>query len=107
MALLGKALAEMVGTFTIIFVGGSSILLSEKYPAFVPSFWVAVTFGTVVTLMILAIGHFSGAHFNPAVSLAFVLTKRFPVSQLAVYWLSQCAGGAVAAVLLIVLRRMS
>lgn len=106
MVLLMKALAEMVGTFAIIFVGGSSILLSERYPNLFPSFGIAVTFGSVVALMILAVGHLSGAHFNPAVTLAFAVAKRFPAAQIVVYWLSQCAGGLLAAVLLIGLRKV-
>ena len=97
MALASKAFAEMIGTFAIIFVGGGSILLSERFPHFFPSFGVAFTFGSIITLMILALGHLSGAHFNPAVTLAFAVAKRFPAPQIYVYWLSQCAGGLFAA----------
>lgn len=106
MSLLYKALAEMIGTFAIIFVGGSSIILSERFPHLFPSFGVAITFGTIVMLMILAVGNLSGAHFNPAVTLAFALVKRFPFSQIYIYWLSQCAGGAAAAGFLIFLKRL-
>ena len=101
-----KALAEMAGTFAVIFVGGGSILLAERYPDFFPSFGVAVAFGLIITLMILSLGHLSGAHFNPAVTLAFAVAKRFPPAQIAVYWLSQCAGGLAAAVLLTALRKI-
>ena len=106
MTLAIKALAEMAGTFAIIFVGGSSILLSEKFPNLFPSFGIAITFGCVVTLMILAVGHLSGAHFNPAVTLAFAVTKRFPAEQVFLYWLSQCTGGLAAAGLLIALKQI-
>ena len=100
-----KALAEMAGTFAMIFVGGSSILLSERYPQIFPSFGIALTFGTVIALLILAAGNLSGAHFNPAVTLAFAAAKRFPVSHIGAYWLSQCAGGLGAAGLLILMRK--
>ena len=106
MALAGKALAEVIGTFLVISIGGGSILLLEKYPAFFPSFGVAVTFGTIVALMILAVGQFSGAHFNPAVTLAFAVVKRLPASQVPVYWMSQCVGGLAAAGILILLKKL-
>ncbi len=106
MLVMKAALAEMTGTFVIIFVGGGSILISEKFPHLFPSFGIALTFGTIVMLMILAIGHLSGAHFNPAVTLALALLKRFPVSQIPIYWFSQCAGGAAAAGLLTFLKRL-
>lgn len=104
--MLTKALAEMIGTFAIIFVGGSSILLAEKYPHIFPSAAVAVTFGAMVLVMIMAVGHLSGAHFNPAVTLAFAIARDFPPRQILVYWSSQLAGGLAASVLLVVLRRL-
>ncbi len=106
MTLITKALAEMAGTFVMIFVGGSSIFLYEKYPAVFPSFTVALTFGTIIAAMILVFGVISGAHFNPAVTLAFAITKRFPVSQIPAYWISQCLGGSVAAYFLILMRKI-
>ncbi len=104
--LLHKALAEMAGTFVMIFVGGGAILLSERFPQYFPSFGIAVTFGAIIALMILALGHFSGAHFNPAVTLAFAAAGRFPVSSVPVYWLGQFAGGLAAAGLLLILKKI-
>lgn len=101
---LYPALAEMIGTFAVISVGGGSILLSERYPHIFPSVGIAITFGTVIALMILAVGHVSGAHFNPAVTLAFAVTKRLPAAQAPVYWLSQGIGAVIAAILLIHLK---
>ena len=99
-----KALAEMVGTFAIISVGGFSIILSEKHGP--PQVGIPLAWGLMVGLMIIAVGHISGAHFNPAVTLAFALTKRIPASQVAIYWVSQFVGGAGAAYLLITLRKI-
>lgn len=100
MGLFTKAFAEMTGTFAVIFVGGGSILLAER-TQFFPSAGIAITFGLVVTLMILALGGLSGAHFNPAVTLAFAVARDFPRGQVLVYWASQCAGGLLAAALLL------
>jgi aquaporin NIP len=61
---------------------------------------VAITFGLVITVMIYALGHISGAHFNPAVSLAFALSRHFPWSRLVAYWGAQVAGALLAAALL-------
>jgi len=104
--MMQKALAEMTGTFAMIFAGGGIILLSEKYPNAVPSYFIPITWGLVICMMIFAMGKISGAHFNPAVTLAFAATKRIPISQVPVYWLSQCAGGLTAASLLIALRKI-
>lgn len=96
MLLAQKALAEMTGTFAMIFVGVSSIVLSEKYPQLFPPIVIPVAWGTIIALMIVAWGGTSGAHFNPAVTLAFTIAKRSPVTLLPLYWGSQLVGGIVA-----------
>ena len=106
MLLIQKALAEMIGTFTMIFVGGGSIVLSERFPQVFPSFMIPIAWGLTIALMIFAVGHVSGAHFNPAVTLAFVVSGRVPASQIVLYWGSQLCGGLVATGLLEVLRRI-
>ena len=103
--MIQKVLAEMIGTFTMIFVGGGSILLSERYPQVVPAFIIPIAWGLTITLMIFAVGHVSGAHFNPAVTLAFVVAKRLPASQIFIYWGSQAFGGLMAVGLLGGLKR--
>lgn len=95
---LYKALAEMGGTFALIFVGGASIALSEKN--ILPPISVPIAWGFMVFLMIAAVGHISGAHFNPAVTLAFAVSKRIPFNQIWFYWTSQAVGGVAAAGLL-------
>jgi aquaporin NIP len=61
---------------------------------------IALTFGLVIMAMIYAVGHISGAHFNPAVSLAFALTRHFPWPRVGGYWAAQAAGALAAALLL-------
>lgn len=56
-----------------------------------------LVFGLIITVMIYALGHISGAHFNPAVTLGFVLARHFPVKRLLGYWLAQCSGAILAA----------
>jgi aquaporin NIP len=96
----------MTGTFMVIFVGGGSIVLSEKYPHLFPPLCVPFAWGFVVCMMIVAVGRISGAHFNPAVTLAFAAAKRFPTAQVLVYWLSQFCGGLAAIRLLAVLQKV-
>ena len=61
---------------------------------------IAVAFGLAIATMIYGLGHVSGAHFNPAVSFGFALTRHFPWSRVAGYWAAQAAGAVVAALLL-------
>ncbi len=61
---------------------------------------VAITFGLVIMVMVYALGHVSGAHFNPAVTFAFALTRHFPWPRAAAYWTAQVAGAILAAFLL-------
>ena len=101
-----KALAEVIGTFTMIFVGAGSIVLSERFPQTFPAFLIPIAWGLTIALMIFAVGHISGAHFNPAVTLAFVIAKRIPASDIFIYWGSQVIGGLLAISLLEVLRKL-
>ncbi len=96
MMLIQKALAEMAGTFAMIFVGVGSILLSEKYPQSFPAFGIPIAWGAIIALMIVVWGKTSGAHFNPAVTLALTIAKRSPIVLLPLYWGSQLLGGLVA-----------
>ena len=94
--MMHKALAEMAGTFGMVFVGIGGILLSEKYPHAFPAFMIPAVWGGVIALMIVVWGATSGAHFNPAVTLAFTVAKRFPAALLPLYWGSQLVGGLAA-----------
>ena len=86
--------AEAVGVFFLLLAGGAAILAGQGGLA------VALAFGFVVAVMIYALGHVSGAHFNPAITLAFAATGHFPRRRVASYLLAQGLG-AVAALLLL------
>jgi aquaporin NIP len=97
---LGRALAaEALGTFALVFAGCGAIVVDAKTGA-LGHLGVAFSFGLVIMVMIYALGHISGAHFNPAVTLAFALTRHFPWARAGAYWAAQLVGAIIAAVLL-------
>jgi len=97
---VGNALAaEAIGTFALVFAGCGAVMVDAKTGALGHT-GVAATFGLVIMVMIYAVGHVSGAHFNPAVSFAFALTRHFPWTRTAAYWGAQAAGALVAAAVL-------
>ncbi|HET7758360.1 MAG TPA: aquaporin [Gaiellaceae bacterium] len=97
---LARALtAELIGTFALVFAGAGAVMVDAKTHQ-LGHVGVAITFGLVVAAMIYALGHISGAHINPAVSFAFALSRHFPWSWLAWYWLAQAAGALIAAAIL-------
>ncbi len=98
--ILPKFMAEFIGTFALVLFGCGSIMIETKFPGTIPIGGVAVIFGAIVAAMIYTVGHISGAHFNPAVTLAFTVTRHFPLRQLPYYWLAQF-GGAIAAIFLL------
>jgi MIP family channel proteins len=98
-ALLRACAAEMIGTFALVFAGAGALMVDAKTHA-LGHVGVAITFGLVIMVMIYAVGHISGAHFNPAVSFAFALTRHFPWPQLTAYWIAQLSGALAAAALL-------
>ncbi len=89
--------AEFIGSFFLIFFGCGSMILAELNQAYngslVPFIW-----GGAVSIMIYAVGHISGAHFNPAVTLAFWSVKRFPTKRVFGYLLSQISGALLASI---------
>jgi aquaporin NIP len=97
--LLRAAVAEAIGTFTLVFAGAGAVMVDAKTHA-LGHVGVAITFGLVIMAMIYAVGHVSGAHFNAAVTFAFALTRHFPWSKAAVYWGAQFLGALAAALLL-------
>jgi aquaporin NIP len=94
-ALVGEAF----GTFALVFAGAGAIMVDSKTHA-LGHVGVAITFGLVIMAMIYAVGHVSGAHFNPAVTFAFALTRHFPWSRAAGYCGAQVVGAITAAALL-------
>lgn len=91
-----KALAEFIGTFAIVFFGCGAVMITERFPGSISASVIPVVFGLVVAVMIYATGHISGAHFNPAVSLAFAVARHFPRRSLLTYWLAQFLGALAA-----------
>ena len=101
MSLSRRATAEFLGTFWLVFGGCGSAVLAAAFPNVGIGFLgVALAFGLTVLTMVYAIGHISGAHLNPAVSVGLVVAKRFPASDLLAYVVAQVIGGVVAAAVL-------
>jgi aquaporin Z len=98
MGLGNKVAAEFVGTFWLVFGGCGSAVLAAGYPELGIGFLgVALAFGLTVLTMAYAIGHVSGCHLNPAVSIGLLVGKRFPASELVPYIIAQVLGGIAAA----------
>lgn len=95
-----KYLAECVGTFALVFTGTGAIVVNDVTSGVVSHAGIALTFGLIVMALIYALGDVSGAHLNPAVTLAFWLDGRFRGSQVVPYLLSQCLGAIAASGLL-------
>lgn len=97
---LQRASAEAVGTFGLVFAGCGAIVIDAVSGGAITHVGVALTFGLIITTMIYATGHISGAHFNPAVTLAFAATRHFPLALVPTYLAAQF-GGALAASLVL------
>jgi len=104
MPLSKKATAEFFGTFWLVFGGCGSAVLAAAFPALGIGFaGVALAFGLTLLTMAYAIGHISGCHLNPAVSIGLLVARRFPASDLLPYVVAQLAGAIVAAGVLLVI----
>lgn len=93
---LSQYLAECIGTFFLVFFGTGAIILNQKGLGDVNGPTIALVFGAVVTIMIYGTGHISGAHFNPAVTIAFWFIGRFPKEKLFGQIISQFLGAILA-----------
>jgi aquaporin Z len=104
LSLSRRSLAEFLGTFWLVFGGCGSAVLAAAFPSLGIGFaGVALAFGLTVLTMAYAIGHISGCHLNPAVSVGLAVARRFPAKELPAYILAQVVGGiAGAGVLLII-----
>jgi aquaporin Z len=88
-----RAVAEFIGAFTLIFVGVGAIALGGDLTA------VAFAHGLAIAVMVSAVGHISGGHFNPAVTFGFLITRRITPVLAVAYWAAQFAGAVAAALL--------
>jgi aquaporin Z len=104
MNLSKRVSAEFLGTFWLVFGGCGSAVLAAAFPQLGIGFYgVALAFGLTVLTIAYAIGHISGCHLNPAVSLGLVTGKRFPISELLPYVVAQVLGGILGAGVLYVI----
>ena len=97
MPLLPVLVAEAVGTFALVFAGAGAIMVNQISHGQVTHVGVGLVFDLIIVAMISAFGHISGAHFNPAVTLGFVVARHFPLRRLWSYWGAQLIGATVAA----------
>ncbi len=94
MSLSKRAVAEFLGTFWLVFGGCGSAVLAAAFPQLgIGLLGVALAFGLTVLTMAFAIGHISGCHLNPAVSVGLWVGKRFPANELIPYIVAQVLGG--------------
>lgn len=92
--------AEFVGTFALVFAGTGAIVIDRVTNGGVTHVGIGLTFGLIIMVMIYAFGHVSGAHFNPAVTLAFAVGRHFPWPRVPLYWAAQLLGGIAASLAL-------
>jgi MIP family channel proteins len=96
-----RAAAEGLAAFALVFAGCGAIVADAEYEGVLGAVGVALVFGLVIMVMVYATGHLSGAHINPAVTIAFALTRHFPGREAASYVGAQVAGALLAALALL------
>jgi aquaporin Z len=95
-----KYIAELLGTFALVFCGTGATFINQQTNGAVSHVGIAITFGFIVMAMIYTLGSISGAHFNPAVTIAFTLAKRFELKQVLPFIISQLSGAILASLTL-------
>ena len=95
-----KYLAEFIGTFALVFCGTGAIIINQESGGAITHVGIAMTFGLIVAAMIYTVGDISGAHLNPAVTIAFWFSKTFPSQEILPYVLSQTSGAFAASLTL-------
>ncbi|MCZ8296251.1 MAG: aquaporin [Flavobacterium sp.] len=91
-----RYISEIIGTFAIVFCGTGAIIINQETGGTITHVGVAFTFGLIVMSMIYALGNISGAHFNPAVTIAFTVAKKFDTKDVLPYIISQIFGAVLA-----------
>jgi aquaporin NIP len=97
---MNKYIAELLGTFALVFCGTGAIVINEHSGGIVTHIGIAFTFGLIVMVMIYSLGNISGAHINPAVTIAFTLAGRFKVKEILPYIVAQLIGAFLASLTL-------
>jgi aquaporin NIP len=96
-----RAAAEGLAAFALVFAGCGAIIADAGYDGALGTVGVGLVFGLVIMVMVYAAGHLSGAHINPAVTLAFTMTRHFPAREAAAYIAAQLAGAVAGALALL------
>jgi MIP family channel proteins len=95
-----ELIAEAVGTFILVFAGTGAVMVNSLSEGAITHLGISFVFGAVVAALIYSLGHISGAHFNPAVTLAFWRSGFFPANRVVPYILAQILGAVLASVVL-------
>ena len=95
---LGRSVAEFIGTFTLIFIGGGAGAVSGYYGHDIVA--IALANGLAIGIMVSNFGHISGGLFNPAITLGFLATRRITPRLAVIYWIAQFGGAVIAAAIL-------
>jgi aquaporin NIP len=96
-----RAAAEGLAAFALVFAGCGAVVADAAYDGSLGVVGIAIVFGLVIMVMVYAIGHLSGAHINPAVTVAFALTRHFPAREAAAYVGAQVTGAVLGALTLL------
>jgi aquaporin NIP len=96
-----RAAAEGLAAFALVFAGCGAIVADAVYGGTLGTIGVALTFGLVIMAMVYSTGHLSGAHINPAVTLAFTMTRHFPARDAGAFVAAQLAGAVAGALVLL------
>ncbi len=100
-ALWRRAAAEALAAFALVFAGCGAIVANARYDEALGVVGIAMVFGLIIMAMVYATGHLSGAHINPAVTIAFTLTRHFPMREAIAYVGAQVAGATAGALALL------
>jgi aquaporin Z len=92
-----KYFAELIGTFTLVFIGCGSAVIAGKYIGFLG---ISFAFGLAVLVMVYAIGHISGCHINPAITIAMLINGKIGKKDAVMYIIVQCIGAVIAGAVL-------
>jgi aquaporin NIP len=101
LSLARRAAAEGIAAFALVFAGCGAIVADARYDGALGSVGVSLVFGLIIMVMVYATGHLSGAHINPAVTLAFTASRHFPARDAVAYVAAQLTGAAAAALVLL------